>query len=272
MRTLSGTTIVALLATSLVLAGDPPAPPAPAPAAPEPERPLIVVRTPEGEQLVWVNEQPTARRAWVGIRLTEMTPELRAHFGAPEDHGVLISRVVPDSPAARAGLEVGDIVLAIDGRPVQGLAEFQRTVFEHEPGDDVTLTVLRDRRETAVQVELGVVERPQVDLGRIVLEGGRIRLDRLVDQVRALARVEPLRRVEIAPIAIDEERLEKVVEQLRRRAEADAAAAAAMEAAAADTEASRREQEALERRRELLERRLRELEKKIEELERRIGR
>src|SRR4029077_19784150 len=50
------------------------------------------------------------RRGYLGIQLIEITPELRAHYGVARDAGVLVGGVEPDSPAAKAGIEVGDII------------------------------------------------------------------------------------------------------------------------------------------------------------------
>jgi S1-C subfamily serine protease len=61
--------------------------------------------------------KPVAR-GYLGVGLTDLTPELRAHFGVPQEAGVMVSKVDAGSPAEKAGLKVGDVVTAIDGKPV----------------------------------------------------------------------------------------------------------------------------------------------------------
>jgi predicted metalloprotease with PDZ domain len=84
------------------------------------------------------------RRGYLGVELTELTPELRTHFGAPSDAGVMVARVVPDSPADRAGLKVGDILTALDGKPVASSWDVRARVRPMEEGAMLPLEVRRD--------------------------------------------------------------------------------------------------------------------------------
>ncbi len=81
---------------------------------------------------------------FLGIQMTELTSELRGHFGVPSDAGVMVSKVVEDSPASRAGLEVGDIVSAVDGEATSSGRALARAVRGHEDGEAVTLEIWRD--------------------------------------------------------------------------------------------------------------------------------
>lgn len=83
---------------------------------------------------------------FLGVRLTDLTPELRAHFGAPEDQGVMVSQVVTDSPAERAGLEVGDIITAVDGEEIGSGGALAHAIHRREEGETVDLDVWRDGR------------------------------------------------------------------------------------------------------------------------------
>jgi S1-C subfamily serine protease len=58
---------------------------------------------------------PAVSKGRLGFAALPISPALRAHFGAPDDRGVLVDRVRPDSPAAHAGLQVGDVVTDVDG-------------------------------------------------------------------------------------------------------------------------------------------------------------
>ncbi|MEM7352647.1 MAG: PDZ domain-containing protein [Acidobacteriota bacterium] len=81
---------------------------------------------------------------YLGIMLSELTPELRGHFGVTEDAGVMVSKVVDDTPASRAGLLVGDIITAVDGEAVRSSRSLARAIRRHEEGTIVDLEVFRD--------------------------------------------------------------------------------------------------------------------------------
>ncbi len=89
--------------------------------------------------------RPGGRRAGIGT-----VPDFA--FGGP---GVRVDRVVPGSPAEAAGLAAGDVITAMDGKAVGGLRDYSRLLKGHQPGDTVTLTVLRDGVEKKVEVTLG---------------------------------------------------------------------------------------------------------------------
>ncbi len=83
---------------------------------------------------------------FLGVGLSELTPELRLHFGVPEDAGVMISKVYEDSPASRAGIEVGDIITAVDGDAVDSGRDLARMIRGREDGEAATLELWRDGR------------------------------------------------------------------------------------------------------------------------------
>ncbi len=99
-------------------------------------------------------------RGYLGVHLIEITPELRRHYGAPEDAGVLIGQVAPDSPAAEAGLEVGDVLTRVDGEPVNGSMDLTHRVLSKGDGEPVTVTVLRDG--SALDFTAHIVQREGV--------------------------------------------------------------------------------------------------------------
>jgi len=80
---------------------------------------------------------------YLGVQMTDLTPELRTHFGVPEDAGVMVSKVVEGSPAERAGLRVGDVITRVDGEDVDSAIALRRLVSGHEDGDEAVLEIWR---------------------------------------------------------------------------------------------------------------------------------
>lgn len=107
----------------------------------------------------------TGQRAFLGISMLELTPGLRAHFGTDDDAGVMISEVEPDSPAALAGLEAGDILLSIDGESVGSGHDVIAAIRPRTEGDTIELEVLRDGQALPFSATLVERERPNVDVG-----------------------------------------------------------------------------------------------------------
>ena len=70
----------------------------------------------------------------------------------------MVQEVTPDSPAARAGLQAGDVVVSIDGKAVQNHSELVAAIRGHKPGDKVTLVVVRGGNETTITATL--TQRP----------------------------------------------------------------------------------------------------------------
>lgn len=81
---------------------------------------------------------------FLGVMLTPMTRELRAHEGVPESAGVLVSKVIEESPAWRAGVRVGDVIAAADGEAVESPHDLAMAIHGRKDGDAVTLELWRD--------------------------------------------------------------------------------------------------------------------------------
>lgn len=110
-------------------------------------------------------------RVYVGVSLTTLTPELRAHFGVGRDSGVLVSKVTPDSPAARGGLKAGDIITSIDGLSIKGPGDLSRAINKRKAGEQVKMELTRDR--VPQQLFVAVAEREMEGLTDIGVPFGR---------------------------------------------------------------------------------------------------
>jgi len=112
--------------------------------------------------------KPVAR-GYLGVGLTDLTPELRAHFGVPQEAGVMISKVDAGSPAEKAGLKVGDVVTAVDGKPISTSFDLRLRIRGAEDGAATTIEVWRGGKVQTLTASLEKRERPEVDLAPLFI-------------------------------------------------------------------------------------------------------
>ena len=93
----------------------------------------------------------TSPRARLGVQLNELTPELADYFGA-KGGGVLVARVTPDSPAAKAGLRAGDVITAVNGDRVSSTNDLVDELRDKD--GEVTLGIVRDKKESEVKATI----------------------------------------------------------------------------------------------------------------------
>ena len=94
-------------------------------------------------------------RGWLGVSIQPLTPELAKGFGLREAKGVLISDVVQDSPAERAGIAAGDIITEFDKKKVDTPQDLQKAVAATAPGKGVPIKVWRDKTEKTLEIKIG---------------------------------------------------------------------------------------------------------------------
>jgi serine protease Do len=131
-------------------------------------------------------------RGYLGVQIGELTPELARKFGGEAGTGALVGEVLDDSPAAKAGLVAGDVIVRADGRPVGDPRQLRLQIAGVAPGSEISLTVLRDGREQDVRVTVGELPGdPVVAGGGQPGEAGRlgVTLQDLTSQVRQQAQV-----------------------------------------------------------------------------------
>lgn len=80
----------------------------------------------------------------LGVMVMSLTPELRKHFGAPEDRGVLVAHVELGTPAAKAGIEVGDVIVEVHGKKVDAAPDVLSAIADVGKGQRATINLLRD--------------------------------------------------------------------------------------------------------------------------------
>src|SRR6058998_426719 len=93
-------------------------------------------------------------RVVIGIVPVSVTPQIASAYDLPVDHGVLVARLDPRGPAARAGVRAGDIIVAVAGHPVKSLGELRVAIGQHKIGETVDLAVRRAKTSVTLKVTL----------------------------------------------------------------------------------------------------------------------
>ncbi|MDA8637699.1 Do family serine endopeptidase [Rhodospirillales bacterium] len=96
-------------------------------------------------------------RGWLGVNIQMLTDDIAASLGLDNTDGVLISNVRPDGPAAKAGMQIGDVILDVNGEKIETLRELPRVIAETEPGSDAEIKVWRSGKISTVDVEIGLL-------------------------------------------------------------------------------------------------------------------
>lgn len=104
------------------------------------------------DQLV---KEGKVHRGLLGVNIQDMNDALAKSFGRSDSNGALVAQVVPGSPAAKAGVRPGDIVLAFNGRPVTGASDLKNMVANEKPNSQAKLTIYRDHKTQEMTVAVG---------------------------------------------------------------------------------------------------------------------
>jgi S1-C subfamily serine protease len=112
----------------------------------------IATAKPIADELVSIGH---AVHPYLGIQYGVLTPGLARQLGANAQNGVVILAVQPGSPAAQAGLRPRDVITAADGQQLTDESSLAQILSQHQPGDTITLTVIRGGQQMSVQVTLG---------------------------------------------------------------------------------------------------------------------
>jgi serine protease Do len=97
--------------------------------------------------------------SWLGVETHEVTADKAKELKLSAERGVVLGKIVPDSPAAKAGLKENDVVTEINGQRVEGAAQFRRMIHEIPAGRTIQLTVWRDGRTQTINATLGKSEQ-----------------------------------------------------------------------------------------------------------------
>jgi serine protease Do len=98
-------------------------------------------------------------RGWLGVAIQDLTPELATQFGITETKGVLVSDVMDDSPAKKAGFERADVIIEYDGKSMDSPTHLRNAVAQTPIGKKVSVKLIRDKKPKTIEV--AIVEQPK---------------------------------------------------------------------------------------------------------------
>jgi serine protease Do len=100
---------------------------------------------------------------WLGVGVSEVTNEKVKELKLPAERGVVLGKIVPDSPAAKAGLKEKDVITEVNGQRIEGTEQFRRMIREIPSGRTAQFTVWRDGRTQTVSVTIGTSQPPRLN-------------------------------------------------------------------------------------------------------------
>ncbi len=100
-------------------------------------------------------------RGWIGVEPQDITPELAESFGLTRKSGAIIAGVLKGGPADKAGIRPGDILVAVEGKPVTDTSDMLNLIADLKPGNKAKMTVLRKSQESTIDVTIGKRPRPR---------------------------------------------------------------------------------------------------------------
>lgn len=108
-----------------------------------------------------LKEKGTVTRGWLGVMIQKITPDLAESFNLDRTDGALVGDVIPDSPAEKAGVKRGDVIISFDRQEVKTMESLPKIVANTTPGKAVKVEVIRDGKKINLDVTIAVLKDEQ---------------------------------------------------------------------------------------------------------------
>jgi len=105
-------------------------------------------------------EKGGVARGYLGVTIQDVTPEVKDAMGLDVAEGVLVNGVAPDGPVAKSDVKSGDVIIQVNDAKTPDAKALQKVIGSRPPGDTVTLTVVRDKKQRTVKIKLGALDQP----------------------------------------------------------------------------------------------------------------
>ena len=111
-----------------------------------------------------LKETGKVARGWLGVMIQQVTADLAKSFNLERPIGALVGQVIPDSPAAKAGLQSGDVIISYNGKEVSQMTMLPAMVASTEVGSKAKIELIRDGKKMDITVEIGILEEEEAVL------------------------------------------------------------------------------------------------------------
>jgi len=147
------------------------------------------------EILPQLKTKGSVTRGWLGVVIQHITPELSEALELENDKGALVSKVMADGPADKAGVEHGDVIVEFDGQPIEDWNELPRVVAATPVGKSVKMVVVRNGKHKTLKVKVGALDEGETLAAQVEPEGGTaafgLRVQDLTPEIAEQLDVEP---------------------------------------------------------------------------------
>ncbi len=131
-------------------------------------------------------EGGVVRRAYLGVMMQPVDKDLVEALGMDKQEGILVSEVIKDSPAAKAGIQQGDILVGYNNKPIKSMTKFRNDIALMSPSTEITLNVIRNNKPMTITVQLGSLSENEVVANEMVQTMGMEIETLMADQAKKL--------------------------------------------------------------------------------------
>lgn len=108
-----------------------------------------------------LKETGKVTRGWLGVMIQHVTPDLAENFGLERPIGALVGQVIPESPAEKAGIKAGDVIIEYNGKEISQMSMLPALVANTDVGDKAELVIIRDGKKQNITVEIGKLDEEE---------------------------------------------------------------------------------------------------------------
>jgi serine protease Do len=159
------------------------------------------------EVLLQLHTKGSVTRGWLGVAIQSISPDMLKAFNLEDTHGALVSDVMSDGPAAKAGLQRGDVIIGFQGHKVQDSTELPRMVAAIAPGTKIQVEVWRSGKKMTIPVTLGTLAEDKETVAKLqpsdVEESIGLRVETITPELARSLRLDNTKGVVVAHVAPD---------------------------------------------------------------------
>ena len=113
-----------------------------------------------------LREKGKVTRGWLGVMIQKITPDLAKSFSLQDNKGALVGDVIPEGPAAKAGIQRGDVIVDFNGHKVENMKQLPKIVAQTTPDTDVNVVVIRDGKSMTLNVHIAILKDSEQKLAQ----------------------------------------------------------------------------------------------------------